>query len=95
MNGNDRTADRARAAALDQIDKSERNFKRAIALVTVCEAAFLALLVTLADFHDRTQVLIFVSAIGTYGIGILAVFALGAHLNRKFQMLLRALDARD
>lgn len=84
--------DRARAAALDQIDKTERNFKRAMSLVAIVEALFLGLMIYLVDFHDRTHLLIFVGAIGTYGIGILTVFALGAHLNRKFQMLLHALE---
>ena len=87
--------DRASAAALDQIDQTERNFKRAMAVTALVEALFLALMIYLVDFHDRTHLLIFVGAIGTYGIGILTVFALGAHLNRKFQMLIRAIESRD
>jgi hypothetical protein len=84
--------ERARLGALDEIDRTERNFKRAILLAAAVEALFLGLMLWLVDFKDRTQMLILVSSIGTYGIGVLAVFALGAHLNRKFQMLLRALE---
>ncbi len=87
------SADRARAAALDQIDQTERNFKRALMFAGVLEAMFLGIMLWLVDLKDRTHLLILVSSIGTYGMGVAAVFALGAHLNRKFQMLLRAIES--
>jgi len=86
------TGEKSRLGALDQIDRAERNFRRVILLAAATEALFLGLMLWIVDFKDRTQILILISSVGTYGIGVLAVFALGAHLNRKFQMLLHALE---
>jgi hypothetical protein len=83
--------DRARASALDRIDRAERQFKVAFYGAAVLEGLFLATFLLLADWQERTHVLILLGAVGAYAIVVLGLFALGAHVSRCTERVLRAL----
>lgn len=88
---NDLTAlDRARNSALDRIDRDERHFKLAIYGAAAFEALFLATFLLLADLHDRTHVLILLGSVGAYGMVVIGLVALSAHVNRSTARVLRA-----
>lgn len=92
---NDRSAlDRARESALDRIDRAERRFRTVLYIATAFEFVFLATFLLLADLHERTHVLILLGAVGVYTIVVLGLFALGAHVSRCAERVLRAIDAR-
>ncbi|HET9231794.1 MAG TPA: hypothetical protein VFO00_10935 [Vitreimonas sp.] len=75
---------------LDRIERSQRNFKLALAGAVMIEALLLGALLLLTDFGDRLQALVFVSAVGGYTLIALGLIMLGAHVDRT---LLRALQA--
>lgn len=75
---------------LDRIERSQRNFKLALAGAVMIEALLLAALLWLTDFTDRVQALVFVSAVGGYTLIALGLVLLATHLDRT---LLRALQA--
>ena len=81
-----------RGAALDRIDKSERNYKLAFYSALAVETLFLIAFVLLADFHNRIHVLLLLAAMAVYIILGLGLFALGAHVSRNTQTLLRAIE---
>jgi hypothetical protein len=85
--------DHVRAAALDRIDRSERGYRRAIFAGFVAEAALLLAFVFLADFNNRLHLLLMIATVGIYTILALGLVALGAHVSRNTQLILRALDA--
>lgn len=76
--------------ALDRIERSQRNFKLALAGALMIEALLLGVLLWLTDFSDRVQTLIFVSAVGGYTLIALGLIMLATHVDRT---LLRALQA--
>jgi len=76
--------------ALDRIERSQRNFKLALAGALMIEALLLGILLWLTDFSDRVQTLIFVSAVGGYTLIALGLIMLATHVDRT---LLRALQA--
>src|SRR5262245_7354648 len=81
-----------RGAALDRIDKSERNYKLAFYSALAVETLFLISFILLADLHNRIHVLLLLAAMAVYIILGLGLFALGAHVSRNTQTILRALE---
>ena len=81
-----------RGAALNRIDKSERNYKLAFYSALAVETLFLIAFVLLADFHNRIHVLLLLAAMAVYIILGLGLLALGAHVSRNTQILLRAIE---
>jgi len=81
-----------RGAALNRIEKSERNYKLAFYSALVVETLFLVAFILLADFHNRVHVLLLLAAIAVYVILGLGLFALGAHVSRNTQTVLRAIE---
>ncbi|MGH9832806.1 MAG: hypothetical protein ACREBD_04825 [Blastocatellia bacterium] len=81
-----------RGAALDRIEKSERNYKLAFFSALVVETLFIIAFILLADFHNRLHVLLLLAAIAVYVILGLGLFALGAHVSRNTQTVLRAIE---
>ncbi len=90
MSGSD--LDRVRAAALDRIERSERNYKAALAVAAVVEATFLLAFFFLADFQDRLHVLVLLSTVAVYSILATGLIALGAHVNRCTERVLKAVE---
>jgi putative Mn2+ efflux pump MntP len=73
---------------LDRIERSQRNFKLALAVAVTIEALLIGVMVFLTDFADRVQALVFVSAVGGYTLIALGLVILATHVDRT---LLRAL----
>lgn len=84
--------DEVRGAALDRIERAERNFKLVIFAAAVWEAFFLVAFLLAADLSNRTHVLLLLSTVGGYTIIVLGLFALGLHVNRGILRVLKALE---
>jgi hypothetical protein len=84
-----------RGVALDRIDKSERNYKLAFYSALAVETLFLVAFVLLADFHNRIHVLLLLAAMAVYMILGLGMLALGAHVSRNTQTILRAIELME
>ncbi|HYP27336.1 MAG TPA: hypothetical protein VE262_11510 [Blastocatellia bacterium] len=87
--------EQARRSALDRIDKSERSYKIAWVAGLAIEALFLLSFVLLADFSNRNHVLLLIAAMAVYMILGAGLFALGAHVSRCTQRVLKAIESRD
>mgnify|MGYP000891452013 CR=1 FL=1 len=74
--------------ALDRIERSQRNFKLALAGAVMVEALLIGAMLLLVNFAERLQALIFISAIGGYTLIALGLVMLATHIDRT---LLRAL----
>ncbi|MDQ3012695.1 MAG: hypothetical protein M3X11_18545 [Acidobacteriota bacterium] len=81
-----------RGKALDRIDKSHRNYKLAFITAAVLETLFVVGFLLLADLHNRTHVLLLIATMATYMILVAALFALGAHVSRNTQTVLKAVE---
>jgi hypothetical protein len=75
--------------ALDRIERSQRNFKLALAGAVMLEALLIGAMLLLVNFADRVQALIFISAIGGYTLIALGLVMLATHVDRT---LLRAMQ---
>ena len=84
--------DEIRAAALARIDRRERGYRLAIAGAVMAEAVLLLAFLLLADLHDRTHVLLLVSAILVYTTLALGLAALGAHVSRVGERVVAAIE---
>lgn len=77
---------------LDRIDRAERRYKLAFFAAVGVEAATLLLYLALADFSERTHVLLLVAMVATYTIVGVGLVALGAHINRNTLRVLQAIQ---
>ena len=84
--------DEVRAAALARIDRSERNFKRAIYGAFVVESLFIVSFLLLADLSNRLHLLLLISTVSCYSIVVLGMVALGAYVNRGIARILKAVE---
>jgi hypothetical protein len=84
--------DSVRGAALERIEKSERNYKMAFFAAAVVEAAFIAAFLLLADFSNRVHLLLLISTVAVYSILALGMFALGSHVSRSSLRVLKAVE---
>lgn len=84
--------DRVRAAALARIDRTERNFKLAFFGAAIVESAFIVSFLLLADFTNRSHVLLLLATVSCYTIVVLGLVALGAHINRGLARVLKAVE---
>ena len=75
---------------LDRIERSQRNFRLALAGAVMLEAGLIAVMTLLVNFADRVQALIFISAVGGYTLMALGLVMLATHVDRT---LLRAVQA--
>jgi hypothetical protein len=82
--------DKARIDALEAIDRAEKNFRYALFGGMAVEAALLAGLFLLSDFKQRTHVLLIIGFVGSYSVVLMGLVALGAHVSRVGQRILRA-----
>ncbi|HEX9981662.1 MAG TPA: hypothetical protein VGF69_00225 [Thermoanaerobaculia bacterium] len=87
--------DRVRGAALDRIDRSQRNYRLVVTLAAIVEVSFIVAFVLLADFSNRLHVLLFLSTVASYTIVVLGLFGLGAHVSRNTLRVLKALESRQ
>src|SRR5262245_3265883 len=95
MTENNQT-NQARTKALRLIEKSERNFKLGLYGALLLEFVFLAMFVLAADLiQNQLHLLLLISTITTYSIVSLGLFALGAHVSRNTQLVLKAIELLD
>lgn len=87
--------DRVRKGALERIERTERRYKLAFIVAAIIEAAFLGGFVLLADFKNRTHVLLLISTVALYSIIGTAIIGLGAFVKWQTRLVLQALDARE
>src|SRR5262245_36275871 len=81
-----------RGAALDRIEKSERNFKLGMLIFVILESLFLILFFFLMDRANKLHVLLFVAAVGFYTLIIIGLIVLGLHVRRDTQLVLKAIE---
>ena len=84
--------DRVRAAALAHADRSERNFKSAFFGAALLASIFLVSFLLLADLSNRMHILLLISTVSCYGIFVLGLVAMGAHINRGVMRVLKAVE---
>ena len=87
--------EQARRVALDRVDKSEKNYKIAWAAALAVESLFLLSFLLLADFSNRNHLLLLIASMAVYMILGAGLFALGAHVSRCTQRVLKAIESRD
>jgi len=81
-----------RSEALNRMERSERNYKIAFFSAFVIEGLFLAGFLLIADLKDPLHKLLLISTIASYTIIIFGLIALGAHVSRNTQTVLRAIE---
>jgi hypothetical protein len=83
--------DGIRQGVLDRMERHDRNMRIAIIAAAIAEAALLAIVLFLVDWHDRTQTVVVITAVLTYTIIALGLVALGAHVSRAVGRVLLAI----
>ncbi|HVF57775.1 MAG TPA: hypothetical protein VM934_16605 [Pyrinomonadaceae bacterium] len=84
--------DAVRGAALDRIQRSERNYKAAFYGALAVEALFLPGFLLLADFSNRMHLLLLIATVAVYTILALGLLALGFYINRSTLRVLKAIE---
>lgn len=84
----------ARRNALERFDRygSERTLQLVYLLLIALEMLFVWGFVQLADFSNRTHVLIFLSILATYTPMVIGLALLWGHVNRNTRLVLKAID---
>jgi hypothetical protein len=84
----------ARRNALDRFDRygSERTFQLMFFLLAALFMVFTWGFVQLADFSNRTHVLIFWSLLSTYVPMVIGLALMWSHVNRSTRLVLKAID---
>jgi len=78
--------------ALDRIDHAERQYRMAFVAAAGVEALGLGAFVLLANFADRTHLLLLVASVLVYSTIGIGLIALGAHVNRCTLRILKAIE---
>jgi hypothetical protein len=81
----------AHARVMHEIERTERHYKMAFFAAVAFEAALLGALLLLTNVQDRTQLLLLAGFVGSYTIIVLALVALGVHVSRVGQRIVRAI----
>ncbi len=90
---NESTATAMREDVFRQMERSERFKRMAFYGGALLEAAFLAAFLLLADFSNRTHVLLLLSTVAGYTIVILGLVAVAAQVEKNSLRMLKALEA--
>ena len=88
----DARLDQIRTSTLAQIERAERNYMRGYVAAALLEALYLVAFVLLADFSNRTHVLVLLGTVGTYTLVAIGLLILGAHVTRSTLQVLKALE---
>lgn len=84
--------DELRTEALSRAHRAEMNYRLAFFTAAVIEAAFLIAFLMLANFRDRTHLLLFIAGTAVYSIIGFGLLALGAHVTRCTLRVIRAIE---
>lgn len=90
MNGS-RATDSTRVT-LDRIDRARRSYFNAFIAAAALEGLGLGAFALLADWSDRTHLLILIAAVLTYGTIALGLVALGVYTRWWALRIVRAID---
>ena len=78
---------------LNEIERSERNYKMAFFAVALVELAFLVGFILLADFTIRLHLLLFISTLAIYTIVIIGVVILSILVRSSALKVIHAVEA--
>ena len=81
-----------RAGALERMEKRDRQVKLATAGAAAVEALLLMAFVALADFGNRTHLLLLIATVLVYSTLAMALVALAAHVSRASERVLLAVE---
>src|ERR1700741_650005 len=81
-----------RTEALNRMERSERHFKLAFYGAFAFEGLFLVVFILKANLKDPLHLLLLISTVASYTIIIFGLVALGAHVSRNTQTVLRAIE---
>ena len=81
-----------RSEALNRMERSERNYKIAFFSAFMIEGLFLVGFFLIANLKDPLHLLLLISTVASYTIIIFGLMALGAHVSRNTQTVLRAIE---
>ena len=81
-----------RAGALERMEKRDRQVKLAMMGAAAVELVLLLAFVALADFGDRTHLLLLIATVLVYSTLALALMALAAHVSRATERVLLAVE---
>lgn len=87
-----KTVDAVREGVLHKMERQASTIRLALVGAMGVEALMLALALRLIDWHDKTHILIFVTAILGYTIIALGLAALGAHISRVSNRIVAVLE---
>ncbi len=88
----DARLDGVRQRVLRRIERQERIFAGLMGAGMAVEVAFFWGFVRLADFHNPTHALLFLSMGGTYVFLVIGLTALGVHISRIGRSILKAVQ---
>lgn len=88
----EKNLDHVRGAALDRIEKSERQFKRAMLGAVLFECAFLVTMLLAMERGNRTHWLFLIGIVGSYTVIVLGLIVLGTYVNRCTARVLKAIE---
>jgi hypothetical protein len=83
-----------KAAALAEADRIDARHAAIFWLTVIIEAGLIAAFLLLADFKDRTHVLLFIAAMSVYSTVALGVAGLNMRLEQSQRRMLEALKLR-
>ena len=81
-----------RGAALDRIEKSERQFKWALLGAVLFEGLFLVTFLLAMERGNRTHWLFLIGIDGSYTVIVLGLIVLGTYVNRCTVRVLKAIE---
>ncbi len=87
--------DEIRKNTLARVEKTERNYKLAFMGAAGVELLFFIAYLLLADFSDRTHVLLLLTTIAVYTLMAFSLLALGAHVSRNTLRILNAIEQSE
>lgn len=87
--------DRARANVLDQMESGRKTMNIGFAAAASMEFALLVACAFLVDWQDRTQVLLLVIFILSYGMLAMGLTVLAGHVTRSTGRILAVLEAQQ
>ena len=82
----------AAASALKHVERNERNHRIALLSGALLEAVVLGMFLLVADFANRTHVLLLMVFAGSLSLLVLAAMALGTFVNRHTLRVLTAVE---
>jgi Na+/proline symporter len=91
----EKNLDHIRGAALDRIEKSERQFKLALFGALLFECLFMVTFLLAMERGNRTHQLLLIGTVGGYTVIVLGLIVLGTYVNRCTARVLKAIELTE